>query len=219
MKRLRYFFLIFSICASIGIPYAVYGATIPVTPEVYKVTINKVEIHNSTTDTWVTIGQGDKTFDIASVSAGASVGGYISGKAIPAGTYDKVRVTVSRHMYIKIHYSSGGTDYYTTSTSTYLSNIDVTVVQASTNASDYAEGEVVSPESSNGIHYNVIGDYFTDTQTLSTPFTIKKGSSGTLKVAFDVTNSCTLYDGNSPPSWGSNAFFYPGAPVVSVTLN
>ncbi len=206
-------FLVIALTSYIG-----YAAQVDVTPEIYKVTINKIEFHNSTTDTWITVGQGDMTFDIASVNAGATVGGYVSGKPIPAGTYDKVRITVSRHMSIKIHASYGGTDYYTTSSSMDVNAIGVRAVVASTNSSDYAEGEVVSPDTSNGIHYEVTGDYFTDTQTFSSPVTIQKGSSGKLKVAFDVTNCCSLYTGDNNPPWGTTPFFYPGAPTVSASF-
>ena len=202
-----------------------YATQYQVTPLVYKVTVNKVEIYNSTTGQWVTIGEGDMTFDIASVSAGQTVGGYVSGKPVPEGTYTKVRVTVSRHMWIKAHVSVGGTDYYTSSTSQDFDlnagpgeDIVKTVV-ATTNPSLYTEGEVVSPSTSNGLHYQVIGDYFTDTQTLATPFTVKKGLSKKIKIKFDVTNAATFYDGdNITPPWGTTPFFLPGTPTVTIEM-
>ncbi len=194
-----------------------------VTPEVYKVTISKVEVYNTSTGQWVVIGEGDVTFDIASVGAGQIVGGYVTGQPIPEGVYTKVRVTVSRHMRIKAHINVGGTEYYTSSNSQQF-DLDggpgedlVTTVVATTQVSAYTEGEVVSPSGSNGIHYQVNGEYFTDTQVLSTPFTVKKGMSQKLRIKFDVTNSAIFYDGdNVSPPWGTTPFFLPGTPTITI---
>ncbi len=196
-----------------------------VTPSVYKITVNKVELYNADTDQWVTIGEGNVTFDIASVTAGGIVGGYVSGKPIPEGTYTKIRITVSRHMRIKAHINVGGTDYYTGPVSQDFDlnsgpgeDIVKTVV-ATTNANTYCEGEVVSPSTSNGIHYQVTGDYFTDTQTFSSPVVVKKGLNKKIKIKFDVTGAATFYDGdNITPPWGTTPFFLPGAPTISVEM-
>ena len=198
-----------------------YADTHNVTPSIYKVTINKVELYNSTTGEWVTVGEGEMTFDIASVNAGAIVGGYVSGKAIPEGTYTKMRVTVSRHMRIKATINVSGTDYYTTSTSQTFNlggGNQVTAVIGSSNVSLYSEGEVVTPSQSSGEHYQVNGDYFTDTQTFPSPFIVKKGITKKVIIKFNVTDSGSFYDGSSPPNWGSTPFFYPGTPSASVEV-
>ncbi len=197
----------------------------PVTPEVYRVTVNKVELYNSSTDQWVTIAEGDMTFDIASVNAGDVVGGYASGVSIPAGTYTKIRITVSRHMWIKAQVTVGGTTYYTSSNQVTV-DLDagpgtnlVTAVRAVTDSGSYGEGEVIAPSTSNGIHYQVQGEYFTDTQTFSSPVTITKGLNKKIRVKFDVTDSMTFYDGdNVSPPWGTTPFFLPGAPTISIEL-
>jgi len=73
----------------------------------YEVTVKKVEIFNSTTNSWFTLTSTPKTFDIASVSAGAAVGDMISGVIPPAGTYTQVRITVGSEFKIKACNSTG----------------------------------------------------------------------------------------------------------------
>ena len=62
----------------------------------YEVTINKMEIYNSTTATWVVMSDTPATVNIASGSAGADVASMISPDTkIPYGTYTQGRVTIS----------------------------------------------------------------------------------------------------------------------------
>lgn len=62
----------------------------------YEVTINKMEIFNSTTATWVVMSDTPATIDIASGSAGADIGSMISPDTkIPYGTYTQGRITIS----------------------------------------------------------------------------------------------------------------------------
>tara|TARA_B100000579_G_scaffold388711_1_gene362031 strand:+ start:1855 stop:2649 length:795 start_codon:yes stop_codon:yes gene_type:complete len=88
--------------------YAI-SATGPAT--VYKVTITKIELctavplaneHDVTCTGATTVGSGSKTFDVASVSAGADVGSYVSTTGLPIGTtFTHARPTISRAFTIK----------------------------------------------------------------------------------------------------------------------
>ncbi len=209
--------ILFLICIILfSLSYSVYGATGYGTPEIYRITISKVELYNSTTSSWVTVGEGELTFNIASVNAGEIVGSYVSSKSIPEGVYTKDRVTVSRTISIKSTGTIGATTYYTTATT--VSGPDGTqAVLASTNSSDYGEGTLKSPETSQGEHYNVIGEYFTDTSTFSQPLVVKKGTTKKIRIKFDVTNAVT-FDDTDGISGNGNDICYPNAPTVTVEV-
>jgi len=69
------------------------------TPSVYKVTITKIEFFGGS---WVTWFSGTCVMDIASVATGESPGSCGAGNPpIPAGTYTKMRITVSRTFTLK----------------------------------------------------------------------------------------------------------------------
>ncbi|MDP2278386.1 MAG: hypothetical protein Q8K51_09210, partial [Nitrospirota bacterium] len=58
---------------------------------VYNVTVNKIEVYNSTTGQWVTVTSTATTFNIASATAAnAAVGNMISGVTLPNGTYTRL---------------------------------------------------------------------------------------------------------------------------------
>lgn len=96
-------FLLFAI-----LPLTLEAGNIPASQVAkYEVTVKKVEIFNSTTNSWFTLASTPKTFDIASVSAGAAVGDMISGVIPPAGTYTQVRITVGSEFKIKACNSTG----------------------------------------------------------------------------------------------------------------
>jgi len=69
---------------------------------VYNVTVNKVEVYNSTTGQWVTVTSTATTFNIASATAAnAAVGNMISGVTLPNGTYTRLKWEVSSTFGIK----------------------------------------------------------------------------------------------------------------------
>ena len=98
-------FLVLSISNS----YAVKGVA-----EVYKVTMQKVELCESSTGVTncvgaVVVGSGEKTIDIAAVDAGAAAATYGSAATLTLGTtYTHIRVTISRKFQIRS--SSTGID-------------------------------------------------------------------------------------------------------------
>ena len=79
-----------------------------VTATQYDLTISQVELcSNAACGASVVVGSGNTTFDISSVSAGASVGSYASTAGLVAGeTYTHVRVTISTAITI----AGGGLD-------------------------------------------------------------------------------------------------------------
>ena len=92
-------FLVLSISTS----YAVKGVA-----EVYKVTMQKVELCESSTGVdncvgAVVVGSGEKQIDIAAVSAGAAAASYGSAATLTLGTtYTHIRVTINRKFQIQI---------------------------------------------------------------------------------------------------------------------
>lgn len=179
-----------------------------VTPDEYNITIKKVELRDQATSSFVLVKEADLTFNIASASAGAIAGSYISGAAIPEGTYDQVKVTISRNLGVR---AADGT-YYTTTTQ---QAVDVpvlgsaTVVTISTTATDYNagdEGTISIPALVSGV--DASAGTFVDTQTLSTPIVVKKGLTKNTTIKFDVINKATFDT--------VNLICYLQAPGVSV---
>lgn len=182
-----------------------FAATDNATPAIYEVTVKKIEFHNQATGSFVTVKEADLTFNIASVTAGATVGSYISGAEIPEGTYDQVRVTISRNMGIQATGAVGATTYYTTSGSTDIPGGLGSAVTISTNSNQYAKGTLQIPSNVSGV--DATAGTFTETDTLSSPIVVKKGLTKSMKIKFDVTNKVTLDD--------TNLIAYPTQPGVS----
>lgn len=85
---------------------AIFTGTV-VTPSVYEVTLKTVEFRQ-VGGSWVTFIDGAYTFDIASATAGAAVGAFASGSSLPNGTYDTMRVTISRTFNMTFAGTDGG---------------------------------------------------------------------------------------------------------------
>jgi len=215
MKRfLRSFALcltmLFFIC---DIGFAVIGDTITTSPSPYKITMKKVRLQNSVTGEWVTVGEGDLTVDIASVNAGELAAGYVSGSAVPEGTYNNIEITVSTSMTIKAScvdttnkFGSGAVTWYTTSTAGAGGSI-----QASTVVGNYAEGTSIIPNTVVGV--DPVAGTFTKISALPSILSISKGSTQRIRVKFDVANSVTF----SYPGLGT-FIAYPGEPTVEMQI-
>jgi len=197
-----------------GITLAGGGVKVNVDPNPYKIIMKKAELHNSGTGEWVTAGEGDLTVDIASAEAGGLAAGYVSGTAIPEGTYDQIRVTISRDITVKASYTDAagafgggaGAAYYT---------IDETgiggSIQTSNDSGVWAEGTCQIPASVSGVDTE-LGTY-TDTYTFSSPITVAKGSTQKVRVKFGVTNATTFEQTGL-----GTAVAYPSTPDVEVTI-
>jgi hypothetical protein len=161
----------------------------------YSITINKIEIYNSTTAEWVTIASTPKTVDIASASAGAAIGSMTNADVtLPFGSYTKVKATVSDTFTIKACSDLGG------SRCTTATNQGDTALVA-TSATAVAGSVVV-----NG------GTDLTKTITLTTPFEMSAATTTmSSTVSFNLNNVFTY-------SADSGGYIYPGEPSVTVTM-
>jgi hypothetical protein len=189
-------------------PAGLFAATKDATPVVYKVTVSKVEFYNSTTSAWVTVGQGNATFDIASVGSGTVAGSYASGSEVPEGDYTQIRVTISRSITIKatVLMPPDFNSYYTTTTQV-ISGSD-TAIQASTIVVNYAEGTAVIPASTSGVS----GDSYITTDNFPSTLAVRKGSTRRARVKFDVTNAARFDDGSG------TVIVYPSKPSVTIQV-
>jgi hypothetical protein len=161
----------------------------------YSMTINKIEIYNSTTAKWITIASTPKTVNIASASAGAAIGSMTnSDVTLTFGTYTKTRATVSDTFTIKACSDLGG------SRCTTATNQGATALVA--NSATAVAGSVTV----NG------GVAIQKEVDLSTPFEMSAATTTmSSTVSFNLDNIFT-YESDS------GGYIYPGEPVVTVTM-
>ena len=162
----------------------------------YSMTINKIEIYNSTTAKWITIASTPKTVDIASASAGAAIGSMTnSDVTLTFGSYTKVRATVSDTFTIAACSDSGG------STCTTATNASVSLLVA-TSATAVAGSVTVN----GGV------DITSAEITLATPFEMSAATTSmSSTVSFNLDNVFTY-------SADNGGYIYPGEPSVSITM-
>ena len=190
----RYVFLIIFILL---FSFRVFAVQFNGTPTNYTVTMNRVELYNSTTSTWVEVASGDQSFNIASVNAGQSVGSYISSAPIPEGVYTQIRVRISRTMNLQCQRTFGANTYYTTTTQQAIGSGGRAVVINTTEGSPQLgtiyipTGQPPSPPAYL-VSHTIDGTYFVEVMNLSTNITVIQGLSNTVAVQFDVTNSVTF---------------------------
>jgi hypothetical protein len=190
------------------------AVTATVDPNPYTIIMKKVRLRNSVTLEWVTAGEGDLSVNIASVNAGELAAGYVSGAAIPEGTYDQIEVTLDRDMAVKASYTDSGnifaggagTIYYTTSTAGAGGSI-----QGSTIATNYAEGTCKVPSTISGV--DTTADTYTKTYNLPSTITVAKGSTQKVRVKFDVTGATTFEQ-----TGAGTAVAYPTEPSVEMQI-
>ncbi|HPL63306.1 MAG TPA: hypothetical protein PK587_06005 [Syntrophales bacterium] len=186
--------------------YDLCAATRDVTPVVYKVTVRKVELYDSATAAWVTVGEGDAAFDIASVGAGSVAGSYISARTVPEGDYTRMRLTLGRNVTVKATALLPDDPKYTTSTQ--IMNGADTAILGSGIAGDYAEGTAVIPAATPG----VIGDVYIFTGDFPSTLTVRKGTAKKTRVKFDLANTVRFDDGPG------QVIVYPRQPSVFVQV-
>ncbi len=159
---------------------------------VYKVTLSRFELNNGTS--WITVFDGTSaSIDIAAVSGSGSAGNFLSGLAVPDGTYTQVRVTPSATFTIR------GNDGSSYTTATIGSGGGCTVG----NASQVAECTLtISPAPS------------AKTEDFSgTPVTVTDGvANHKVRVSFDVSNAIQLQ--GAP----GNQELFPAAPSVTLSI-
>lgn len=183
----------------------------------YIVTIDKFELCTGVDNTGggcvgaFVLGSGTKSFDIASASAGASVGSYVNNVALPIGTtYRYLRITLSRTFTISGVVNSvtniggtgncrtGGADAtgYTLATEgTGLSTAGTSVAQKLNlpNVGAWGGGYPNYPTSVNGYNNPSVNlqsgsSTFATTWPLAAPFTVTSAAP-TITLAFDTQSA------------------------------
>jgi hypothetical protein len=175
------------------------------------------------------------TFDLASITAGASAGSMGDTSVVePGQTFGFMQVILDRSFTMKATGSDGDTTCYTAinsgnGTASSLAN----PAFASTSSGDLAAQVIRIPDNSsldanmhgtNHIDGNTIGDdasgilsaknYVGFIVTLETPFTMPAGNMPAINVAFSLTDSANFFEAG-----GSDCAITPSAPSVKVTFN
>lgn len=159
---------------------------------VYKVRISKFEIYNGTS--WITLFEGTSVvLDIAAVSAGSSAGTFLSGLAIPDGTYTQVRVTPSPTFTIS---GNDGTNYTTATAGPNGGCVPGTAAQQAEFTMTLTGGNVPTAQPE---------DFS------ATPITVTGGvANRKIRVSFDVSNAIQFNAGAGE--------VFPAQPTVTMTV-
>jgi hypothetical protein len=160
----------------------------------YSLTINKIEIYNSTTDEWITIANTPKTVNIASASAGEAIGSMTnSDVTLTFGSYTKTRATVSDTFTIKACSDLGG------STCTTATNASAGSLVA-TSATAVAGSVTVNS-----------GVDIQKTVVLTAPFEMNAATASmSATISFDLDNVFTYN--------AANEYITAGEPAVTVSM-
>jgi len=218
---------------------SVFATTITATPTKYETTMTKFELCTSSACTTTTLlGEKTATFDIASASAGADVGDWISSFALEVGTtYTHVQATINVTFtiagYITDDDSNGLTaDYCVTSASpstaasastpaivaesSTTSNADMSWVVPNMTGTDY--GDLTTSFGTNGITKTDDASTITWIGALTSSYTPTASSAPKFTMSFDVTNMLQAY-GTEVSSGVYDCAIYVKPPAVSITLS
>ena len=194
--------------------YPVVAGEVLATPTKYVTTMKKAELCTSSACTTTTVlGEKDLTFNIASASAGADVGNYITSFALEVGTtYTHFQATIGTTFtiagYITDDDSNGLTaDYCVTAASpstaasattpaivpesSSTSNADMSWVVPNMTGSDY--GDLTTSFGTNGITKTDGASTITWIGALTSPYTPTASSAPKFTMSFDVTNMLQAY--------------------------
>ena len=202
-----------------------YAAT--ATPTSYKPTVTKVELCSSSAcSDPVVLGSSIKQFDIASVTAGAQVGTYLSDFTITLGrTYTHMRSTISSTFKTTGTVTVGSDTCNTVASPSVASTATLTAKNATSGT--LAEMSIIIPDTNGGGDYSDLtstfsskgisktdgASTFTFTVALAVPYTPKATDTPNIKMSFDVadTLSATVSDGT--------CLMYLTSPTQSVTIS
>lgn len=174
----------------------------------YIVTIKKMEISQDG-NTFITIGDREMSFNIASGDVGNSIGNYVSNSSLPAGTYTTMRITLSRTITIKGQGENSGNIYYTTTRNGTTSG---DFYKATTDPTQYeAVSFQVPAEAQGGADevMEIIGDDMRVTKDFVNPIVVTKGATQSISVSFNTQRMIGF------ESAGADYFFYPMPPEQS----
>ena len=192
----------------------------------YSVTVNKLEIYNSTTSEWSTLSDTAKTVNVASANAGAEIGSMVkSGLTLKYGTYTKVRVEVSGSFTLNACYDTGstcttgsklstlsghsGNDHASIASNSVANRAATAVTVDFSNCGGCLSG-APSGETRTAISGGVRIEY-----TLTTPFVMSASTASmTSDIAFDLDDKLTYVanDGDG------HKYITPAFPGVTITV-
>ena len=211
----------------------VFAADDVATPSTYKVTMKKIELCTSNACSSPTVlAEKDGTFDIASVTAGADVGSWISSFALEVGkTYTHIRATISTTMTIAGYTTNSdiSSDYCVTESSpNTASAADQGAIVDGSSATTNADMSYIIPNQANGDNGDPYGDVdydssditrandaatFTWMGALTSSYTATPTSAPQITISFDVTNQL-----KSTQQAADACYMWVEAPTVSVSL-
>jgi hypothetical protein len=166
-------------------------------PEVYEVTLKKVEFSTDNGATYVTLVEKDLTFNIAAANAGALVGNYVTGAGLPLGTYNRMRITVSCSMRLKAETQNLNITYRTTDAGTTCAD-PPGPCGATAGTAKFTAPAAICPT----------GNFTGQSPPGVIQFTVQEGKSVTALVDFNTANAAALFIPN----------IFPGAINADMTI-
>jgi len=221
----------------------IFAGEILATPTKYEVTMKKVELCTSSACTTTTLlAEKDGTFDIASASAGADVGDWITGYALEVGTnYTHIKATISSTFTIRGYIEDDGSNGLTADSNCVTAASPLTdssgtspAIVAETSATTNADMSYEVPnylDADNGSFYGTttkttfdangltkVNDAatFTWIAALSSSYTPTASSAPKITISFDVTNQ--LGAAGVDVSGNYQCAIYVKPPTVGVSL-
>ena len=212
-----------------------YSADNIATPTKYEITMKKVELcESSGCSIPIVLAEKDATFNIASASAGAEVGSWISSFSLPVGeTYSHIRATISTTFTIAGYTTNSdiSSDYCVTATSpntasghaqgaivagsSATTNTDMSWIIPNRANADNGDpyGDLDSTFTTNGISKANAASTFTWIGALTSSYTVTATSSPKITIKFDVTDQL-----KSSQSGADTCYMWVESPTVGVTL-
>ena len=202
----------------------------------YQVTVKRVDLcTDSACSTFVTIGSGNKVFDIASVAAGAAVGSYADVGGLAAGiTYTHVRAYVDETITMTGGGVSDDADVtcYTDATPTQDGDANTAEISDNTTASGVSEDYIVPSDAGSftglvdsdwedlnitvrNTDANTVGDVVI-TYPLTASYTTI-GQEPLIEIQFDTSTAVGVLD-TDPTAGDGNCSIFPRPPTVTITI-
>jgi hypothetical protein len=173
-----------------------YNGTCTATASNYEMTMKSMRLRKDD-GSFVTIASGDATYNFASVSAGASVGSYITSGTIPPGTYTAISPILDKDITVagSVTLSGGGTPTCRTGTGDITDGgaaqdeiFDMSSSPGISSGTDAVEGQ------SDGQYMNGDNDFvIIDSTVTGFPITVGEGTSLTFTMTIGIGASAT-YD-------------------------
>lgn len=180
-----------------------------------------------------------KSFDLSSITAGASAGGMGNLSTVPYGTtYSFFQVILDRQFTVTAEGSDGSSTCATeantegtassgatpaiavadgTAAAQVIKIPDGSVLATNMSGTDVIDGSVSANDEPAGDAVDSDTPYIKFRIALATPFTLKPGRMPNVQVAFSLTDAVSFFDYNGATS-GGDCGVTPNAPSVSITF-